>query len=86
MNSKNTLPVQAESVRDINNFLFSYTLDQSIENLNRIFDHATAESSFQILNESEKERILDFLESLEELLPAIYTLTERKSGSFGRKY
>jgi len=81
MNSINTHSVQAECVRDINNFLFSYAENQCLDNLNKLFDYVTAESSFKTLNESEKERILDFLESLEELLPAIYTLTERKSGS-----
>lgn len=80
MNSNNTLPVQTKSVRDVNNFLFSYTLDQSIENLNRLFDHATVGPKFKILNETEKESLLDFLESLEELLPALYKKTDENTG------
>lgn len=74
MNFNNTLLTQAKSVHNFNNFIYSYSLNQCKENLNKLFDHVTTGSG----DEVEKVELLDFLESLEELLPALYELHKWK--------
>lgn len=61
-----------QAVRHLNNFLSSYTLPESSKLLNQISDHAA-------LDKSHKEELLDFLEGLDELLPAVYELHENRS-------
>lgn len=73
MNPFNNTPmIKEKSNREINNFLFFYTKDQCMSNLNNLYDQATQGPHFDLLNESAKEALLNFLESLEELLPALY--------------
>lgn len=58
----------------LNNFLYSYTLPECSQLLNKIFDHVTEGIHYAALDKSHKEELLDFLEGLEELLPAVYQL------------
>lgn len=62
------------ATRHLNNFLSSYTLPESSKLLNQIFNHLTKGIHYAALDNSHKEELLDFLEGLEELLPAVYKL------------
>ena len=71
--------IKEEATRHLNNFLSSYTLPESTELLNQVFDHVTEGIHSAALNDSIKEQMLDFFESLEELLPAVYELHEKRA-------
>lgn len=71
--------IKEQASRNLNNFLSSYTLQESTELLNQIFDHVTEGIHYAAQNDSSKEQMLDFLESLEELLPALYELYEKRA-------
>ena len=53
-----------------------------MSNLNNLYDQATQEPHFDLLNESAKEALLNFLETLEELLPALYELHKWKDPDY----
>lgn len=72
-----------ESSRHLNNLLSSYPLPECTELLNQVFDHVTEGIHYAALNESNKERMLDFLESLEELLPSLYKGPNQNTGFDG---
>lgn len=74
MNSNNPTWIKEEASRHLNNFLSSYTLPESTELLNQVFDHVTEGIHYAALNNSSKVQMLDFWESLEELLPELYKL------------
>lgn len=65
--------------RHLRNFLSSYTLHESSQLLNQVSDHVTEGIHYVALDKSHKEELLDFLEGLEELLPAVYELHEKRS-------
>lgn len=48
--------------------------------LSKLIDHFTDGLGTAFQSDSEKERILDFLESLEELLPSLYNETDENTG------
>ncbi|WP_276345641.1 hypothetical protein [Daejeonella sp. JGW-45] len=62
---------------NLRNFLHSYTLPESSEMLNEVFDQVTESIKFAAMSENQQEEVLDFLEALEELLPAVYELQQR---------
>ncbi|MGV3686177.1 MAG: hypothetical protein ACO1NS_11155 [Daejeonella sp.] len=62
---------------NLSNFLHSYTLPESSEMLNEVFDQVTESIKFAAMSENQQEEVLDFLEALEELLPAVYELQQR---------
>ena len=66
--------INEQALRNLNNFLFSHTLPESTELLNQVIDHISEGIHYVALNDDNKEQMLDFLESLEELLPAVYEL------------
>ncbi|MDP3467071.1 MAG: hypothetical protein Q8S11_01975 [Daejeonella sp.] len=68
-----------QATRHLNNFLSSYTLPESSQLLNQISDHVTKGIHYAALDKSHKEELLDFLEGLDELLPAVYELHEKRS-------
>ena len=61
---------------NLNNFLSSYTLRESTDLLNHVFNQV-----YTSINADEKhgktEEMLDFLEALEELIPGVYTLNSK---------
>ncbi|HQS05854.1 MAG: hypothetical protein B7X86_13940 [Sphingobacteriales bacterium 17-39-43] len=67
--------IKEETTRCLNNFLSSYTLQESTEMLSQVYNHIEG-VHFSAINNSKKEQVLDFLEALEELLPAVYELHE----------
>lgn len=64
--------IKEKSPRNLDNFLSTYTLPESTELLNQVFDYVTHGIHYAALNDSSKEQMLDFLEALEELFPAVY--------------
>ncbi len=58
----------------LNNFLSSYTLQESTELLNQVFDQVNNSVNADQVD-GKAEGMLDFLEALEELIPCIYTPT-----------
>jgi len=62
----------------LKNFLSSYTLHESSQLLNQIYDHVTEGIHYAALDKRHKEELLDFLEGLEELLPAVYQLHDKR--------
>ncbi|MHB1179681.1 MAG: hypothetical protein ACYCZO_15290 [Daejeonella sp.] len=66
------------SRQNLNNFKASYTLSESSQMLNLVFDHVTEGIHYAALSRAEKERMLDFLESLEELLLAVDAIAVTK--------
>ena len=66
--------ITEQATRNLGNFLSSYTLTESTELLNQVFDHVTEGLHYATQSNRNKEQMLDFLESLEELLPAVYKL------------
>ncbi len=67
------------SWQDLNNFKASYTLTESFQMLNLVFDHVTEGIHYAALSKTEKEHMLDFLEALEELLPAVDAIGVKKA-------
>lgn len=68
--------IKEEATRHLNNFLSSYTLQESTEMLNQVYNHI--EDIHYITNDnSKKEQVLGFLEALEELLPTVYELHKK---------
>lgn len=65
--------IKDQATRNLNNFLSSYTLQESTELLNQVYGQVTEAINAPQRN-LRKENILDFLEALEELLPAVYEL------------
>ncbi len=64
--------INEQATNNLKNLIFSYTLQESTELLNQIFDHITERIRDAPLNDNSKEQMLDFLEALEELVPAVY--------------
>ena len=65
---------QEKALRDIRNFCAAYTLEEAYDILGKLYlmyDNAHAHEEFLSSDE-----ISDFLESLEELLPAVIRLEE----------
>lgn len=81
MNSNNSAWIKEKAMRHLNNFLCSYTLPESTKMLNLVFDHVTEDIHYAASNNSGKEQMLDFLEALEEMLPAVYELHEKRAKS-----
>ncbi len=78
MNTQNTrFPIYHS--REIRNFIYPHSLPETMEMLYKIIDHFIDGLGTAIRSDSEKERILDFLESLEELLPSLYNETDENT-------
>lgn len=73
--------IAEQNLRNLNNFLTSYTIQESTQLLNQAFDQVTEGINYANLNDSSKEQMLDFLESLEELLPAVYEIYKSEQNS-----
>ncbi len=72
--------IKEQATRNLNNFLSSYTLQESSELLNQVYDQVTKGLPCVDRDDNgENRQILDFLESLEELVPTIYTLHSQRS-------
>lgn len=71
--------IKVQATRNLNNFLSSYTLQESNELLNQVIDHVSEGVHYAALNDNGKKQILDFLESFEELLPAVYEIHEKRT-------
>lgn len=65
--------IKEETTRHLNNFLSSYTLQESTEILSHMYKQIE-DIQYSTNDNSKKEQLLDFLEALEELLPTIYDL------------
>lgn len=60
----------SDDFRLIKNFLYEYSLDDSQRMLDLIYKRL--EKSLKRADESEREEIMSFFESLEEMIPALY--------------
>lgn len=71
--------IKEQATRNLNNFLSSYTLQESTELLNQVFDHVSEGVHYAVLKDNSKEQILDFLEALEELTSAVNELYTKET-------
>lgn len=71
--------IKEKATRNLSNYLSSYTLQESTELLDQVFDHVTEGVQYAALNGNSKKQMLDFLESIEELLPAVYEIHEKRT-------
>lgn len=63
------------AIRRLRNFCTSYSLEKNDELLSNVFN-TIIKGNYAHLNDLSKEHILDYLEALEEALPALYELQE----------
>lgn len=63
------------AIRRLRNFCVSYSLNKSDELLSNV-QGTVIEGNYAYLSELSKEQLLDYLEALEEVLPALYELQE----------
>lgn len=81
MSAKKNHPSQTPdaALRKLGNFCSAYTLRKSDELLCRSLT-AMIGGNYAGLSNFSKERLLDYFEALEELLPALYELQEWQAG------
>ena len=78
MDTKTDLETKQKSLRAVRNFCFNHSKEQMEEMLNLYYLKISAENP----DPWEKHRILEFFESLEELLPAIYDLEDLRKREY----
>lgn len=71
---------QQDALRSLRNFVHEYNREASGEAMDLLYE--ALEDPVLLLDEERKERILNFLESMDEVVPAIYELDLGKTPNF----